>query len=149
VLVERILRNLIANALRYTRTGGVLVACRRRSQCLRIEVWDTGIGIPRDQQQRVFEEFVQIANPERDRRKGLGLGLSIVRRLSRLLQHPLELKSRPGLGSMFRIELPLGGKPAVAPPRAAEEFAKRRIQVADAEQPIFDGMHCSGAGTPR
>jgi signal transduction histidine kinase/ActR/RegA family two-component response regulator len=146
LLLERILRNLITNALRYTRSGGVLVGCRRRGRSLLVEVWDTGIGIPLDQQQRIFDEFVQIGNPERDRRKGLGLGLSIVKRLSTLLQHPLELKSRIGLGSMFRLALPLSERPAASPPRPTrsalplQDFSNRRILVVDDEQPVLDGM---------
>ncbi|MEK0082921.1 PAS domain S-box protein [Benzoatithermus flavus] len=106
VLLERMLRNLIENALRYTKRGGVLVGCRRRGEHVRIEVVDTGIGIASDQFQDVFEEFYQVGNPERDRRKGLGLGLAVVRRLSRLLDHPVELHSRPGRGSTFAILVP-------------------------------------------
>lgn len=146
LLLERILRNLITNAIRYTRSGGVLVGCRRRGRGLRIEVWDTGVGIPQDQQQRVFDEFVQIGNPERDRRKGLGLGLSIVKRLADLLQHPLELRSRPGLGSVFRLDLPLGrqaGAPALKAARGSpgvHDFSGYLILVVDDEQPILDGM---------
>jgi signal transduction histidine kinase/CheY-like chemotaxis protein len=109
VLLERILRNLVDNALRHTQRGGVLVGCRRRGDALRLEVWDTGPGIPEDQRQAVFREFVQLGNPERDRRKGLGLGLAIVERLGRLLQHPIEMHSTPGRGSVFAVLLP--GRP--------------------------------------
>jgi signal transduction histidine kinase/CheY-like chemotaxis protein len=106
VLLERSLRNLIGNAVRYTEMGRVLVGCRRRGDQVRLEVWDTGPGIAPDQREAVFEEFYQLANPDRDRAKGLGLGLAIVRRLTTMLRHPLELESSPGRGSVFRIEAP-------------------------------------------
>ena len=118
-LVERILRNLISNAIRYTAKGGVLVACRTRHGRPWLEVWDTGRGIAPDQQERIFDEFFQVANPERDRRKGLGLGLSIVKRLCSLLDHELALVSRPGRGSVFRFQVPAGREPPRAAPRVA------------------------------
>ncbi len=106
VLLERILRNLIANAVRYTDSGGVVVGCRRREGTVAIEIRDSGCGIAANVQERVFEEFFQVGNPERDRSKGLGLGLAIVRRLSVLIDAPLSFWSEPGRGSLFRIELP-------------------------------------------
>ena len=106
-LLFRMLSNFVSNALRYTSEGGVLVSCRKRGRKVRIEVWDTGIGIPADQHERIFEEFYQLNNPERDRTRGLGLGLATVRRISSLLDHPLTLASRPGRGSRFSIEVPL------------------------------------------
>ncbi|WP_136416937.1 ATP-binding protein [Herbaspirillum sp. ST 5-3] len=104
-LVEQILRNLTANAVRYTESGGIVIGCRRRGAQLRLAVFDTGIGIAADQQKSVFEEFCQIGNAGRDRAKGLGLGLAIVRRLARLLDTPITLVSEPGKGSMFAIDL--------------------------------------------
>lgn len=107
VLLERILLNLLGNALRYTPpNGAVLLACRKRGDNLRIEVRDNGIGIPPEEQQNVFREFVQLANSARDRSKGIGLGLAIVDRLARLLQHPLTLRSAPNQGSTFAITVP-------------------------------------------
>ncbi|HLP99101.1 MAG TPA: ATP-binding protein [Sideroxyarcus sp.] len=107
VLLERILLNLLSNALRYTpHNGTVLIACRKRGDKLSIEVRDNGIGIPEAEQQNVFREFVQLANNARDRSKGLGLGLAIVERLSRLLDHPLTLRSALNRGSSFSILLP-------------------------------------------
>lgn len=106
-LVARILNNFTANAIRYTNYGKVLVGCRRRGDQLRLAVLDTGIGIPRAQQHSVFEEFCQIGPNARDRSKGLGLGLAIVRRLSRLLTLPITLESEPGRGSMFAIDIPI------------------------------------------
>jgi two-component system, sensor histidine kinase len=109
VLMERIVRNLVSNAVRYTDRGRVVVGCRRHNG-LRIEVWDTGRGIPFEEQQHVFQEFYQLGNAERDRAKGLGLGLAIVDRLAKLLDCPLTLRSRPGKGSAFRIGVPLADK---------------------------------------
>lgn len=106
-LVELILRNLIANAIRYTTQGGVLVACRRRGECAMIEVWDTGVGIPMTQHRAIFKEFHQLGNPERDQRKGLGLGLAIVAGLARTISTRILLNSRPGRGSVFRFALPM------------------------------------------
>lgn len=105
MLVERILRNLLANALRYTARGGIVVGCRKRGDKVRIEVWDTGIGISSDQHERIFEEFYQIGNPGHGSRKGLGLGLPIVRRLAHLLDTEIQLSSIPGKGSVFRFDL--------------------------------------------
>ena len=101
------IRNLISNALKYTRHGKVLLGCRRRAGKLRIEVWDTGIGIADDELQAIFEEYHQIDNPARERSRGLGLGLSIVHRLGRLLGHEVEVRSRPGRGSVFAVEVNL------------------------------------------
>ncbi|MCK9387098.1 MAG: ATP-binding protein [Sulfuritalea sp.] len=126
-LVERILLNLVGNALRYTRTGGVLVSCRRRRDKLRVEVWDTGEGIPQHAHEEIFEDYVQLGNPERDRAKGLGLGLAICRRLSGLLSIPMGVRSRPGRGSVFWIELPM--VEAVAPSLAPV------VDALPAEQP--------------
>jgi signal transduction histidine kinase/ActR/RegA family two-component response regulator len=116
LLIERILVNLIANAIRYTDDGGVLVACRRRGRMVRLSVIDTGRGIPPDQQESVFQEFVQLHNPARDRSKGLGLGLAIVSRLARLLGHRVDLRSRPNHGSIFSIDIPYGDASLIQPP---------------------------------
>ena len=106
VLLERILLNLLSNAIRYSpQNGSVLLACRRRGDELRIEVRDNGIGIPLEEQQNIFREFVQLANSARDRSKGLGLGLAIVERLTRLLKHGLSLRSAPGRGSTFAVNV--------------------------------------------
>ncbi|MDQ2103921.1 hybrid sensor histidine kinase/response regulator [Azospirillum isscasi] len=107
VLLERLLRNLLDNAVRYTAAGGVLLGCRRRGMILRIEVVDTGVGIPADKLDEIFEEFVQLGNAERDRSRGLGLGLAVVKRLSHLLGLPVRVRSRPGQGTCFTVEVPL------------------------------------------
>jgi CheY-like chemotaxis protein len=107
-LVYRMLLNLVGNALRYTERGGVLVVARRtsREQVL-LQVWDTGLGIAPEHQQAVFTEFFQVANPARDRTKGLGLGLNIVQRTAALLEHPLQMVSELGRGTRFSLTLPL------------------------------------------
>ncbi|WP_010463889.1 ATP-binding response regulator [Acidovorax radicis] len=104
-LVGLVMHNFISNALRYTARGGVLIACRTRGKRLALEVWDTGPGIPRSQWENIFKEFHQLGNPERDRRKGLGLGLAIVQRLAREMGTSVEVLSQPGRGSVFRLWL--------------------------------------------
>lgn len=106
LLLERILRNIIANAVTYTDRGRIVVGCRRGHDRLRIQVWDTGRGIPADEQEHVFQEFYQLGNPERDRTKGVGLGLAIVRRLTQLLGHTLNVRSVLGSGSLFEVGAP-------------------------------------------
>ncbi|HEV6965039.1 hybrid sensor histidine kinase/response regulator [Roseateles sp.] len=141
VLLGRMLDNLVANALRYTAQGGVLVAVRPRGDGLALEVWDSGIGIPADQLEAVFEEFVQLHNPQRDRSLGLGLGLSIVRRTAELLGHRIEVRSRLGRGSMFRLVVPRSAPPSLeeaapATVQPAEPVAGLRVLVIDDEAPI-------------
>jgi signal transduction histidine kinase/FixJ family two-component response regulator len=104
---KNIVRNLISNAVRYTDHGKVLVGCRRKAGRLRLEVWDTGRGLTSEQKGRIFEEFYQVGNKERNRAMGQGLGLAIVERLANLLRAPLAVHSRPGHGSCFAISLPL------------------------------------------
>jgi len=116
-LLEQILRNLLSNAVKYTARGKVLVGCRRHGAALRIEVLDTGIGIAADQLEVIFEEFHQLDNPGRDRRLGLGLGLSIVERLSKLLGHRLVVRSNLHQGSCFSVEAPLV-RPSRSAPRS-------------------------------
>ncbi|WP_280152659.1 ATP-binding protein [Piscinibacter sp. XHJ-5] len=109
LLVERILRNLVSNAIRYTNDGTVLVGCRRRGDKLLVQVWDTGVGIPEQELSRIFEEFYQVpGNGAPQQRKGLGLGLAIVKRLADLIGAPLTLRSQPGRGTVFSLELPVG-----------------------------------------
>ena len=108
-LLEQTLRNLLANAVKYTEQGKVLLGCRRRGgDKVRIEVWDTGIGIPAGQLTAIFEEFHQLDNAARERSRGLGLGLSIVQRISDLLGHTIDVRSWPDRGSVFAIEVGRG-----------------------------------------
>lgn len=114
VLVERIVRNLVSNAIRYTNDGTVLVACRQRGDKVLVQVWDTGLGIKPEEQAKIFEEFYQVPNTPAiaaHQRKGLGLGLAIVKRLAALMDAPLTLRSEAGKGSVFTLELPVGVRP--------------------------------------
>ncbi|MDR6853836.1 hybrid sensor histidine kinase/response regulator [Variovorax guangxiensis] len=144
-LVALILRNLVSNAIRYTEQGGVLVACRARGEQMLIEVWDTGIGIEPAQHQAVFREFHQLGNAERDRRKGLGLGLAIAQGLARALGQPLALVSTPGRGSVFRLALPAARAGVVAEgaaeamPGPARMF-DLRVLVIDDDESVRTGM---------
>ncbi|MCC6889363.1 MAG: HAMP domain-containing protein [Hyphomicrobiales bacterium] len=143
ILLERIMLNLVGNAVRYTARGGVVVGCRRRGATLRLEVVDTGPGIPADQQQRIFDEFYRIGDPRRG--AGLGLGLAIVDRLGRLLGHRIELSSTPGKGSRFAVHVPLAATareaaPPVAAPVAAADFKDRLVVVIDDDPLVLDGM---------
>jgi len=106
-MLTRMLRDLVRNAVAFTPAGRVTIGCRRRGQWLRIEVWDTGPGIPNQHLDSIFEDFVQLGNPERDRRQGLGLGLAKVRRTAALLGHAVEVRSRWGAGSVFTVSIPV------------------------------------------
>jgi two-component system, sensor histidine kinase len=108
MLLERVVRNIVANAVAYTDSGRVVVGCRRGASAS-VQVWDTGRGIPPHEQEHVFKEFYQVANPERDRSRGVGLGLAIVKRLTTLLDHPLTFRSQPGQGTVFMVEVPMSG----------------------------------------
>jgi signal transduction histidine kinase/CheY-like chemotaxis protein len=144
ILLERILLNLVSNAVRYTSRGGVLVGCRRRDGMLRIEVFDTGPGIPADQRQDIFGEFYQLAGGERDRHGGLGLGLAIVDRLCRLLDHPIELTSTVGRGSRFVVSVPAVAPQArVATPVPSivpDALSGKLVVVVDDDVLVRDGM---------
>ena len=143
VLFERILRNLVSNAVRYTEVGGVLVGCRRGSE-IKLQVWDTGKGVAGGEQDRIFDEFYQIDNPERDRTRGLGLGLAIVKRLAELLRHPLEMRSTLGKGSVFALSLPVApndaGRDVAQPAFPAATLAGVLILVIDDEPLVLEGM---------
>lgn len=145
-LLERILANLVSNALRYTDRGGVVLGCRRRGQALRIEVWDTGLGIAPEHQEAIFREFFRIERAD-DNRGGLGLGLAIVQSCTQLLGYTVELMSVPGRGSRFSLQVPLGQLPAhalVEPDLIAEDdsgpatFAGLRVLVVDDDAVILE-----------
>ena len=146
ILLEQIVFNLITNALRYTRRGGVVVGCRKRGDRLRIEVWDSGIGIAEDQHDTIFGEFYRLGEPDRDRRAGLGLGLAIVDRLCRLLDHPIEVKSTVGKGSVFAVTVPLApaNKRAIEAsivPRAQPSLSHDKlVLVIDDDPLVLEGM---------
>ena len=147
-LMRRLLQNLISNALKYTLNGRVLVGCRRVSGAARIEVWDTGLGIPLEQQRAVFAEFQRLDQGARVAR-GLGLGLSIVERLGRVLDHPIGLRSRPSRGSVFSVTAPLGraapesrGEPGAPEPVAAgEPLNGLKVLAIDNEPRVLESMN--------
>lgn len=146
ILLERILLNLVSNAVRYTTRGGVVVGCRRRAGRLRIDVCDSGAGVPEKERRRIFGEFVQLGASKPGRRGGLGFGLSIVDRLGRLLDHPIEVNSHLGRGSRFSITVPLATAPSAAAeaplPLAtvADPACGKRVIVIDDDALALDGM---------
>jgi signal transduction histidine kinase/ActR/RegA family two-component response regulator len=144
VLLERVLLNLLSNAVRYTDRGGIVIGARRRGRRVRIEAWDSGVGIAPEHGEAIFQEFYQLGNPERDRRKGLGLGLAIAARLARLLDSRIDLQSRPGKGSVFAIEIPRGVVDAAAvaaiPVVPTEILRDARVLVVDDDALVRDAM---------
>jgi two-component system CheB/CheR fusion protein len=118
-LLTQMIGNLVSNAVKYTEAGKVLLGCRRGGGKVRIEVWDTGIGIPSEELSAIFEEFHQLDNPARERGKGVGLGLAIVQRLADLLGHAVDVRSRPTKGSVFSIEVPISADAPAALPQPA------------------------------
>lgn len=125
-LLERILRNLLENALRYTESGGIVVGCRRHGALLRLEIVDSGIGIASEHLEVIFEELFQVGNLARDRNQGLGLGLAIVRRIARLIGAQIEVHSRPGKGSRFSVILPCAEDGDVEPAAIEADWGKGR-----------------------
>ena len=146
IMLERILLNLVSNAVRYTELGGVVVGCRRRSDEVRIDVCDSGIGIPEEHQRDVFTEFYRLGGPDRDRAGGLGLGLAIVERLGRLLDHPVGLISQPGRGTRFSVSVPLtvsrerAAEPSQLPIAIADTARGALIVVIDDDELVLDSM---------
>jgi signal transduction histidine kinase/CheY-like chemotaxis protein len=135
-LIESIVRNFVANAICHAETGRVLLGCRRRGDQVRIEVWDTGPGIPADKIDAIFQEYVQLATDAPRRTAGMGLGLSIVDRAARLLGHRIDVASRVGKGSMFAVEVPLAAAAAPQPGRSEigdSELAGIRAAIIDDE----------------
>ena len=147
-LLSRILRNLITNALRYTGKGGIVVGCRRRGDAVHLQVWDSGSGIPTDQLEAIFDEFHQVQNAARERQRGLGLGLAIVRRLSDLLGHKVRVRSVLGRGSVFevilrRVAVPAARsspRPAALPMPAMDGPERPRILVIEDDPIVLDAM---------
>ena len=146
VLLERILGNLVSNALRYTAAGNVSVRCTAGQDPVVLEVADTGPGIAREEHERIFDEFTQLGNPERDRRKGLGLGLATVKRMAALLGHTLSLDSEPGKGAVFSIAVARGNAAQVAPApevQSADGMDALRgkvVAVVDDERDVREGL---------
>lgn len=142
-MLTRILRNVLSNAIKHTQEGRVLLALRERGEQVRVEIYDTGVGIGREDLAQVFEEFYQVENPQRDSQAGLGLGLSIVRQLCLLLGHEMQLESESGRGTIFRLLLPkiepqLTDDTVSAP--FIEDLAGARILVIDDEASVREAM---------
>ncbi len=146
VLVERIVQNLVSNAVSYTHDGKVVVGCRRDGDSVRIEVWDNGVGVAEDELQTIFEDYYQVDNPARDRRKGLGLGLAIVQRIAKLLDHEIIVRSKLGKGSLFAIQVPRAtgsmARPARPPAerRPQSNFDGRALVAIEDEASILHGL---------
>lgn len=132
LLLERVIENLVSNAIRYTERGGVSIECREGARAVRICVIDTGIGIQQSDLKRIFDEYYQLENPSRDRRKGLGLGLSIARHIAQLLELPIDVASTPGRGSTFTVTVPR----AVTARVATESATGVRRAPATDRQPV-------------
>lgn len=155
-LLRRVLQNFLANAVRYTASGRILLGCRRRGGALEIEVWDTGPGIAEADRALIFEEFRRLDQGG----QGLGLGLAIAERMARLLDHPLRLRSTPGRGTVFALRVPLAAaveQPREIPAATAPAMPRRRVLVVDndadvlrAMQALLEGWRCEvlAAATP-
>lgn len=143
-LLRRALQNFVANALRYTKEGRVVIGARRRGGGVDIEVWDSGPGIPPHHLAQIFEEFRRFEQPSPWGERGLGLGLSICQRVSRMLDHPISVRSWPGRGSVFAIRVPVADTPAPAkPPRAPVahgDLSGLKVLCLDNDREILDGM---------
>ena len=151
LLVLRILRNFLSNAMRYTPKGRILIGCRRLPQGIAVQVWDSGIGIPDDKLSEVFEEFRRLAQDSHGRDGGIGLGLAIVERIARRLGHDIQVRSRLGVGSMFGVVIPYGddakaherqraAKAPISLPAGADKLDGARILVIENDEDERDGM---------
>jgi CheY-like chemotaxis protein len=144
-LLRRLLQNLVSNAIKYTPSGRVLVGCRRKGATLRIEVYDTGLGIPQSKKRLIFHEFQRLDEGARVAR-GLGLGLSIVERIARVLNHKVAVRSAVGRGSRFSVEVPLSSAaPSSRAPRELPSVDRRQllgtaVLCIDNEPKVLDGM---------
>jgi len=146
-LLYRILQNFLANALRYTERGGVLLGCRRRDGQVRLSVWDSGVGIDETDREAIFQEFHRLEYAQRLDERGLGLGLAICDRISRMLGHEMDVRSRPGRGSCFSVTVPMASAAAIGNRTQAIVAAGdtlplegRTVLCVDNEPDILDGM---------
>lgn len=155
-MLRRIVQNFLSNAVRYTQEGRVLLGCRRQGGRLSIQVWDSGPGIPESKQAEIFQEFRRLdqASRHKESEKGLGLGLSIADRMSRVLDHPIAVRSREGFGTMFAVSVPVvaaqspaqQAEEAVTAKRAGNKLAGARILCIDNETLILEGMKAMLSG---
>jgi two-component system, sensor histidine kinase len=142
-LLMMVLRNLVSNAAKYTDQGRIVLGCRRQGAVLVVQVWDTGVGIPPAELRNIFQEFYQVGEQSRERRQGLGLGLAIVERIVKLLEHTIEVRSTLGKGSLFQIRLPICAAPRIS--LAATEEVNETSQnvvvaILEDEAPILEGL---------
>jgi two-component system, sensor histidine kinase len=144
-LLGRLLRNLLSNAVRYTERGGVALSCRRNEEWVELAISDSGAGIPAEEQQRVFQEFVQLDNPQRDRNRGVGLGLSIVRHISKLLDVDVHLKSAEHQGTTVLVRLSGAGAADCRPvaddlPAPAGPISAGYVWIVEDDQLVRDAF---------
>jgi signal transduction histidine kinase len=145
-LLRRILQNFLSNAIRYTPTGKVVLGCRVRAGICRIEVWDTGVGVPYDKREEIFQEFRRVKQKQLVTEEGLGLGLAIADRLSKLLEHPIHLRSWPGKGSVFSVDVPLAKQRALEvpprnhPPVQLSRLSGRKVLCVDNDAIVLQAM---------
>jgi CheY-like chemotaxis protein len=150
-LLRRIIQNFLSNAIRYTGAGKVLLGARRTAAGLRIEVWDTGPGIPAEKLDEIFEEFRQLHNARSGRDRGIGLGLAIVKRIAKMLGTSIGVRSVPGRGSVFSVTVPFGQAPVALARGAARQapdlgLSQSVVLVIDNEQSILTGMNALLSG---
>lgn len=145
-LLERVVSNLVANAIRYTEHGGILVGCRRAGDKIRLEVRDSGIGISSEYRDAIFDEFFQVKEAKGQRRGSLGLGLNIAKRIADMLEHPLRVRSELGRGSIFSVDLPQGdilqsdiGEPEINE-RIGGEFMGLSVLVLEDDEILRDAL---------
>ncbi|EWY40069.1 histidine kinase [Skermanella stibiiresistens SB22] len=149
VLLEQILRNLLSNAVKFTMRGCILLECVRHEDAVEIHVADTGPGIPENQTEAIFQDFLQLDNPARDRSRGIGLGLGTVARTARLLGHDIRVRSKVGEGSIFTVTVPISAEPVKQPEkvwRGPEQWqdrilADRDILVVDDDHAVLTALH--------
>lgn len=145
-LLRRILQNFLSNAIRYTRKGRIVFGCRVREGVCRIEVWDTGPGIPQDKWGEIFQEFRRLKSHQMEFESGLGLGLAIADRLARLLEHPLSIRSWEGRGTVFAVDVPLANNPGEATrsesfvPHKVDGLAGKQVLCVDNDRAVLEGM---------
>lgn len=144
--LERILRNLVENAIKHMgKQGRILLGGRRQGKRLRIEVWDNGVGIPLQEQDSIFREFYQLHNPERKRSRGVGLGLSIIKRIAAALEHDIGLQSRPGKGCVFSVTVPIASAPTERVPSISRsiqtDLPHGKVLLVEDDEDVLESLH--------
>jgi len=143
ILLSRVLQNLVGNAIKFTSEGGVKIDFKKQASEVVLAVTDTGMGIPRSEQQRIFNEYTQLGNHARDRSKGIGLGLAIAQRICKLLNHPIKVESTLSHGSCFSLMLPVGNPDKVVSMRVNEEVSPLgglNVLLIDDDRQVLEAM---------